>query len=92
MAGVYVNYNYQYGNCPPETPCTNDTLYLMRDLSFYNKTWGKGTYELSFKSISFSYEDFGLKAGYNTNVERDLWGNPQIILNYDMNQYYKKIR
>jgi hypothetical protein len=92
MAGVYVNINYQYGNCPAETPCEIDTLILRHDLSFYNKYWGNGTYELSFQSITFSYEEMGIKAGYSANVKRDLWGNPKIMLNSDMNQYYKKIK
>lgn len=95
LMGEYVNTNYDNEARILRTPYEPDTLILMSSNRFVSGYYGYGTYEVSYTvkgtNIHLYYYDFG-QAGYHTYVRRAWFSSPRIILNWDMNHYYKKIK
>jgi len=97
VAGTYVNTNYSTERCCVEAPHTADTLTLKDDGTFTSGFYGNGEYSIDGGLLStriswiYTYE-IG-KASYSTVILRDLTGSsPRIILNYDLNHYYEKVK
>ncbi|CAN5472443.1 hypothetical protein BH10BAC1_BH10BAC1_00370 [soil metagenome] len=95
IVGSYVNKNYSNEPCCVEAPHIADTLVLMADKTFTSGFYGSGTYKISYENsyttrIEWEYE-MGA-AGYNTYFSNELFEKPKIILNYDMNHYYEKLK
>lgn len=95
VIGSYVNKNYSNEPCCVEAPHIIDTLVLMADKTFKSDFYGNGKYKISYENsfttrIEWEYEMGG--AGYNTYFSNELFEMPKIILNYDMNHYYEKLK
>lgn len=95
VVGVYVNTNYGNEPCCLGSPHIADTLQLKSDGTFTSGYYGNGTYKVNYgiltTEIDWTYEyEFG-KAGYSTYFSNEIYEKPKIILNYDLNHYYKKV-
>jgi hypothetical protein len=92
MVGEYINQNYNYTPFLGEIPYVSDRLEIFSDGTFKSSFFGEGEYELSSSlsgniSIDFKYRN----SIFSTNIERDFFGNPKIILFKVKNHHYKKI-
>lgn len=95
VVGTYINKNYQ--NDPvPEVPHGIDTLTLKSDGTFTSGFYGDGTYKVGCgiltTKIDWTYEYEMGKAGFSTYFSNKIYEKPKIILNYDLNHYYQKIK
>jgi len=95
VEGVYANTNYGNEICCLESPHKADTLILKSDGTFTSGYYGNGTYKVNYgiltTEIDWTYEyEFG-KAGHSTYFSNKIYEKPKIILNYDLNHYYKKV-
>ncbi len=95
VVGTYVNTNYKNERCCPEAPHVADTLILKSDGTFSSGYYGKGTYKVHygiFTKIDWTYDYEIGKAIFSTNFTNKIFEKPKIILNYDLNHYYEKIK
>lgn len=90
VLGVYVS-----NNTEPllEGPKGIDTLILLENGKYKNRTWGEGDYEISGDKIHFIINHPDGKMNYHSYFSRPYFiGPPQIILNYDLGYYYRKVQ
>lgn len=97
IAGTYVNRNYLSDRCCLEAPHIPDTLVLKNDGTYTSGFYGSGTYQIDAgllsTEITWYYEDQFGGGAYSTTVLKDLKGSKyRIVLNYDLNHYYEKIK
>ena len=95
VVGVYANTNFRNRPCCLESPHKADTLKLKSDGTFTSGYYGSGTYKVSYgiltTEIDWTYEyEFG-KATHSTYFRNKIFEKPKIVLNYDLNHYYKKV-
>lgn len=92
IVGSYINYNFDYVPFIPDIPYSPDTLRIYNN-KFTSSYWGEGDYtlhsNLAGTRIDLTYA-YG-KAGYNTDIERDFFGVPKIMLFRMENHCYQKI-
>ena len=95
ITGTYVNTNYEKEICCLEAPHVADTMVLKSDGTFTSGFYGDGTYKISKgvleTKINWTYDYEMGKAGYSTYFTNEINDTPKIMLNYDLNHYYKKI-
>jgi len=95
VVGVYENTNYGHEPCCVETPHKPDILILKSEGTFTSDFYGTGTYNVNYglltTEIDWTYKYEMGKAGYSTYFSNKIYENPKIILNYDLNHYYKKV-
>jgi hypothetical protein len=96
VLGVYVNKNYSINQCCMNSPHKPDTLTLKSGgallSSFYGAREYKIQYGFSETRISWVYDYKVDSITIDTYFSNQLFENPRIILNYDMNHYYEKIK
>jgi hypothetical protein len=88
--GTYVSNN----NEPVlEGPKGIDTLILLENGKYKNRTWGEGHYKISGDKIHFMINYPNGKMNYHSSFSRPyLIGPPQILLNYDLGYFYHKVQ
>jgi len=94
--GEYVNTNFENPICCLEAPHEADTLLLHPDMTFKSKYYGIGSYKITHNFlityIYLRYHDGHSPAGLQTHFDLNLIGPARILLNPDLNHYYKKIK
>jgi hypothetical protein len=92
LVGMYVNnFNKNYRDPQfPEMPSRTDTLYLFDDGTYQSGFYGKGTYTYLSSSLCISES----KSGFCFRLSnKDLFGsNPKLIMSYDWDYYYIKVK
>lgn len=92
--GKYVNTNYDYSPFVVDIPYSSDTLLLNQDYTLQSSYWGNGTWS-TFEDDNRCY--IRLRYRYesgNASYVGPLVGGVdgiKIVLNSNMNHYYKKI-
>ncbi len=94
LTGSYINTNFEYTPFLVDIPYNPDTIKLNANKTFSSTYWGDGEYEIKYAlsgtkiHLKYSYQ-FG-KAGYTTQIERQFFSEPRIVLFQTMNHYMKK--
>lgn len=91
IIGTYVNTNFSNEHCCVEAPHKPDTLILYSNGKFTSDYYGNGSFVLNGSNIHLEYQYEMGTAGYSTYLTNKLFEEPRIILNYDLNHYYRKI-
>ncbi|MDT0608058.1 hypothetical protein [Croceitalea rosinachiae] len=90
VAGTYVSNNME-----PllEGPKGIDTLVLLENGKYENRTWGEGNYEINGSEIHFIIQYPHGEMNYYSSFSRPYFiGPPQIVLNYDLGYFYRKVQ
>lgn len=90
ITGTYIS-----NNSEPllEGPASIDTLTLFKNGKYINRTWGKGTYEINGNEIHFIIQYPHGEMNYYSSFSRPYFiGPPQIVLNYDLGYFYRKVQ
>lgn len=94
ICGKYINKNFDNPVCCVEAPHMADTLTLYENKTFESHFYGVGTYKLYNginPEIELYYKDFDQSAVYKTYFSNEVFENPKIMLNADLNHYYEKL-
>jgi hypothetical protein len=92
IIGEYENTNFTNPHCCVEAPHVPDRLILNSDYTFSSKFYGNGQWKLNGSYLELNYLDEnggGEIITYFTNI---LFEDPRILLNADLDHYYKKAR
>jgi hypothetical protein len=97
IIGTYVNNQNYKKDFTLNTPSIIDTLILKADNTFKSKFYGVETYDINYKVftteivLKYDYEEIG-KASFSSYFTNKIYEPSKIILNRDLNHFYKKIK
>lgn len=90
LFGKYVNTNFNNTSCCVEAPHIADTLILKANKSFYSDYYGSGHWNFDGSTLELIYSENNKQASFKTTIEKRFFEEPRIILNWDLDHYYKK--
>ena len=90
VVGTYISNNKE-----PllEGPKGIDTLILLENGKYKNRTWGEGYYNIDGSEIHFIiHYPHGEMNYYSSFSSPYFIGPPQLLLNYDLGYFYRKVQ